>query len=261
MQIAAKAKTGFYVSPAHADRGDGAGERDVVYVGRYHCGSTDYKSVTGQAQKVNITRAGARDAIKNLGAGIWQWDMAMRVTIQMLYLVEYADWNSQARIGYGCSASGSKENNGKTDGMKYHTGTTAANRTTYGYTQYRHIEGLWDNVYDWLDGCYYNTNGLNIIKNPANFSDTADGIPVGLPNASGFPSVMSVSTVSGLEWAIYPADSNGSDSTFVPDRWHFSASVPCLGVGGIYSQSQNCGLFCVYHYTATDARELIGWPA
>lgn len=41
-----------------------------------------------------------------------------------------------------------------TNAGTYHTGTTAANRTTYGYTQYRYIEGLWDNVYDWMDGCY-----------------------------------------------------------------------------------------------------------
>ena len=90
----------------------------------------------------------------------------------MLFLVEFADWNGE-RIGRGCSASGSKENNGKTDAMQYHTGTTAANRDTYGYTQYRNIEGWWDNVYDWMDGCYYNSNGLNVIKNPNQFSDSA----------------------------------------------------------------------------------------
>ena len=39
----------------------------------------------------------------------------------------YTDWNGE-RIGLGCSASGSRENNGKTDAMKYHTGTTAASR-------------------------------------------------------------------------------------------------------------------------------------
>lgn len=257
LQIADKATAGFNVSPAHADRGDGKGERDVVYVARYHCGSSAYKSVTGQAQKVSITRDAARTAIKGLGTGIWQWDMAMRVTIQMLYLVEFADWNSQAKIGYGCSASGSKANNGQTDSMKYHTGTTAANRTTYGYTQYRNIEGLWDNVYDWLDGCYYNSNGLNIIKNPANFSDTANGTLVGKPS-SGYPSAMAVGTASGLEWVIYPTAASGSDSTYVPDNWGFSASHPCLYVGGNYSQSQGHGLFYVSYNAASLSNASIG---
>ena len=62
---------------------------------------------------------------------------------------------------------------GYTDNMTYHTGTTQSSRTSYGLgEQYRHIEGLWDNVYDWLDGCYYDANGLNIILNPSSFSDS-----------------------------------------------------------------------------------------
>jgi hypothetical protein len=36
LQIARYAADGCHVSPAHADRGDGKGERDHVYVGRYH---------------------------------------------------------------------------------------------------------------------------------------------------------------------------------------------------------------------------------
>lgn len=256
LQIADKATDGFRVSPAHMDRGDGKGERDVVYVGRYHCAS-NYKSVTGQAQQHSITRSAARSGIKALGTGIWQWDMAMRVTIQMLYLVEYADWDSQKTIGFGCSANSNKENNGKTDGMTYHTGTTAANRQTYGYTQYRNIEGLWDNVYDWLDGCYYNSNGLNIIKNPANFSDTANGTLVGKPS-SGYPTAMTVATASGLEWVIYPTAANGSDTTYVPDSWNFSASFPCLYVGGYCGQSRYHGLFCVYYSAASNADTDIG---
>ena len=256
LQIADKATDGFRVSPAHMDRGDGKGERDVVYVGRYHCAS-NYKSVTGQAQQHSITRSAARSGIKALGTGIWQWDMAMRVTIQMLYLVEYADWDSQKTIGFGCSAASNKENNGKTDGMTYHTGTTAANRQTYGYTQYRNIEGLWDNVYDWLDGCYYNSNGLNIIKNPANFSDTSNGTAVGVPS-NGYPSAMTVATQAGLEWVIYPTAANGSDTTYVPDNWYFSASYPCLYVGGYYGQGRDRGLFYVYYGAASSTGTYIG---
>ena len=256
LQIADKATDGFRVSPAHMDRGDGKGERDVVYVGRYHCAS-NYKSVTGQAQQHSITRSAARSGIKALGTGIWQCDMAMRVTIQMLYLVEYADWDSQKTIGFGCSAARNKENNGKTDGMTYHTGTTAANRQTYGYTQYRNIEGLWDNVYDWLDGCYYNSNGLNIIKNPANFSDTSNGTAVGVPS-SGYPSAMTVATQAGLEWVIYPTAASGSDTTYVPDSWNFNASYPCLDVGGYCGQSRYHGLFYVSCDAASYASTFIG---
>ena len=246
LQIADAAVSGFSVSPAHMDRGDGSGERDYVYVGRYHCGSSAYKSVSGQSPKANITRSAARTAIHNLGTTTWQMDYAMRLTIQMLYLVEYADWNSQAKIGYGCGNNSAAAGMGYTDAMTYHTGTSQANRTTYGLgTQYRWIEGLWDNVYDWMDGCYYNSNGLNIIKNPSNFSDSANGTAVGTPS-SGYPSVMSISAISGFEWVMFPTTASGSGSTYVPDGWDFSTSNPCLFVGGNYNQSQNRGLFGVY---------------
>lgn len=257
LQIADKAVSGFSVSPAHMDRGDGVGERDYVYVGRYHCNS-NYLSATGASPQANITRSSARSSIHAKGANIWQTDYAMRLTIQMLYLVEYADWNSQAKIGYGCGNNSAAQSMGYTDGMTYHTGTTQSARTTYGLgTQYRWIEGLWDNVYDWMDGCYYNASGLNIIKNPANFSDSANGTAVGTPS-SGYPTVMNISSVAGFTWAMYPTTANGSESTYIPDYWYFNSSYPCLRVGGYYDQGQNRGLFCVYYNDTSSASADIG---
>lgn len=255
LQIADGQVDGFYVSPAHADRGDGKGERDIVYVGRYHCAS-GYKSTTGVAQQTNITRSTARTNIHNLGATIWQFDYAMRLTIQMLYLVEFADWNSQTKIGYGCSASGSKVNNGQTDAMQYHTGTTAANRTTYGFTQYRYIEGLWDNVYDWMDGCYYNSSGMNIILNPSKFSDSANGTSIGTP-PGGWISAFNVVESGGVQW-LCPSGNSGSDSTYIPDYWNFNASTPCLRCGGSYSQYLYHGLFCVFYDGTSGSDASIG---
>ena len=129
LQIADKATAGFSVSPAHAERGDGSGERDMVYVGRYHCNSA-YKSVTGVAPKASITRASARSSIHNLGSTIWQYDFAMYWTIMMLYLVEFADWNSQAKIGYGCGNNSAAQNVGASDSMPYHTGKMQDARKT-----------------------------------------------------------------------------------------------------------------------------------
>ena len=245
LQIADGPVDGFHVDPVNMDKGDGLGELDFSYIARYHCASGTYKSETNKAQQVSITRSAARTSIHNLGANIWQMDFAQMWYVGMLYLVEFADWNGQKTIGYGCSAAGSKENNGKTDAMQYHTGTTAANRTTYGYTQYRNIEGWWDNVYDWMDGCYYNSNGLNVILNPSKFSDNANGTLIGSMPSSGYPNDMAVPTQSGFEWALRPATTGGSDSTYVPDGWYFSGSSPCLRRGGSYSQSQYRGPFFV----------------
>lgn len=255
IQIADAEADGFSVSPAHMDRGDGAGERDVVYVGRYHginSGADSYKSWTGYTPAGNITRNDARANTKKLGTGVWQWDWAMHLTIQLLYIVEFADWNSQKCIGYGCGNNSAKQANGASDNMPYHTGTMQAARTTYGVgVQYRHIEGLWDNVYDWVDGCYYNSSGLNLILNPASFSDSSGGTPVGTPS-NGYPSALGVKT-AGPYPVFIPTAAAGSDSTYVPDGWYFNASYPCLRVGGSYYQGLGRGLFCVSCSTASDS--------
>lgn len=258
LQIADKETDGFHVSPAHADRGDGKGERDIVYIGRYHCNTNNYKSQSGVKPKANITRSTARTSIHNLGSNIWQSDIQMRMTIWMLYLVEFADWNSQKTIGKGCGNNSATENMGYTDSMPYHTGTTLASRDSYGLgTQYRYIEGLWDNVYDWGDGCYYNSNGLNIINTPSSFSDNSGGTAVGVPS-SGWPSAFTVATVAGLEWVIYPTASGGSETTYSADGWYFSASDPCLCFGGYCDQGGDRGLFYVDYTSASVSDAGIG---
>ena len=250
---------GFLCSPAHADREDGQGERDVVYVGRYHCSSSNYKSTTGVKPKASLTRASFRTNIHNLGSTIWQYDFAMYWTIAMLYLVEFADWNSQKVIGYGCTKNGSDiENMGGTDAMQYHTGTNAVNRTTYGNIQYRWIEGLWDNGYDWCDGIYFSSANVYCIKNPANFSDNANGTLVGT-RASSNDEIKSwfIPTVSGFEYALYPDTvfTDSSYSTYICDRALYigTYSGNVLSVGGSVSHSQFSGLFYLLGSNRSDA--------
>lgn len=245
LQISNGPEAGFHVSPAHADRGDGKGERDYVYVGRYHC-NTSYKSQAGSQPAASMTRAQARSNIHNLGSTYWQYDFAMYWTIMMLYLVEYANWNSQATIGYGCSPSSQKFNMGATDAMIYHTGTSAASRTTYGSVQYRHIEGLWDNVYDWCDGIRFSGSTVYCIANPASFSDTSGGTNVGTrATSSGWISGWTNPTADGFEYALYPNAVSGSETTYVCDYCDYNASGVVLRVGGSYGQDQYRGAFCL----------------
>ena len=254
LQISNGPEAGFHVSPAHADRGDGKGERDYVYVGRYHC-NTSYKSQAGSQPAANMTRAAARSSIHNLGSTYWQYDYAMYWTIMMLYLVEYANWNSQATIGYGCSPSNAKFNMGATDNMVYHTGTSAASRTTYGSVQYRHIEGLWDNVYDWCDGIRFSGSTVYCIANPASFSDTSGGTNVGTrATSSGYISGWTNPTASGFEYALYPNAVAGSETTYVCDYCYYDASGVVLRVGGDFGQNQDLGAFFLNGYYAASSQ-------
>lgn len=258
IQISDAAQDGFSVSPAHMNRGDGKGERDIVYVGRYHCRSNDYKSYGSETPKVNVTRASARYNIHNLGATVWQSDFAMTFTLWLLYIVEYANWNSQEVIGYGCGNNVNVGYMGYTDTMPYHTGTTARSRTAYGATtQYRNIEGLWDNCYEWMDGCYNNNQGMNVILNPASFHDSANGTVVGMPK-DGWISAWSVKTISNLFPLLIPSAANGSQSGFVTDACGYSADRPCLFRGGGYIPDLGDGMFRISTASMYDTYPSVG---
>lgn len=267
LQISDKAQRGFHCSPAHMDRGDGKGERSVVYIGRYHCSAGNYKSETGVRPKASIERAAARNAIHNLGADIWQLDHAMWWTINMLYLVEFANANCQGTIGYGRGNGSSTENMGYTDTMPYHTGTMKTSKTEYGCsTQYRNIEGLWDNVVDWCDGIYFSGANIYHIIDPAMFSDNANGTLTGT-RATVDTKVITGFTfpaIEGFEWAGYPgsADVGASSTTgadYFCDNEYYNANGVVLNVGGSYNQSQLSGLFYRNgYYAASGAVALIG---
>jgi hypothetical protein len=256
LQISMSQFDGSHVSPAHADRGDGVGERDYVYVGRYHCAS-DYKSKTGYSPKYNVSRSTARTSIHNLGSLVWQIDFAMWWTINMLYLVEFAHWDSQSKIGYGCGNNSGVQSMGASDSMPYHTGTMKSNRTTYGVgCQYRYIEEWWGNADIWLDGIYFSGNNLSdiyCIKNPADFSDFTGGSKVGeRPTTSGFISAWSNPTVSGYEYALYPSAISGSGNTYICDFCSYNSSANAVGSSGFYAHELGFGAFYLFgQYNST----------
>jgi len=246
LQISMSQFDGSHVSPAHADRGDGVGERDYVYVGRYHCAS-DYKSKTGVSPVTRSTRNTYRSGIHNLGSNIWQYDYAMLWTISMLYLVEYASWDCQAKIGFGCGSPGTV---GDTDNMPYHTGTMQSNKSTYAKgVQYRYIEGLWDNKLDWVDGINFSGTDVYCQKNPSLFSDGNNNyVKVGTrPSTSGY-SIKSWTEpqVAGYEWALHPKTIEGNSGQYITDGYDYNSNGTLMCVGGYVGNHPCYGMFYMY---------------
>ena len=244
VQISSQELYGFSVSPAHMDRGDGGGERDVVYIGRY-LSTGGYKSASG-AVPISGTLSALRDGVHGLGADVWQSDYTMRFTLWLLYLVEFADWNSQAAIGSSGSGAGNtlKEiQTGYTDNIPYHTGTTKTDRDEYGPgIQYRHIEGLWGAAKEFLDGLYYdnNTQDMLIVLNPAEFGSVEKAIKAWRGLAQGYPKNLEISDEKGLFPCLYSTttfESQGSGTTYIPDFWYYYPSTE-----RDYSQNFSCGV-------------------
>ena len=263
IQIADAPRTGFSVSPAHRARGSYP-EQNYVYIGRYHSDS-NYKSTSGIIPVANITRATARTNQAAIGSGYYQLDFSLWITIWMLYLVEFANWNTQSMIGYNCGNNSSKENTGSTDTMPYHTGTMQTSKTTYGVgVQYRYIEDPWGNVLDWCDGITFgpdeNNNageGIYCFEDFENYSDSysaSGAVLVGRrANVSNYIQDFDQSNVSGFDWVLYPGNGDTANSqNQVPDGCYFNASGVVLYVGGSYSQSASRGLFFLSgNYTAS----------
>jgi len=261
LQIADYPADGFFVSPAHSDRGDGSGERDVVYVGRYHCNASG-KSVTKVMPGVSVTTYNAQTKVQSNSKEYFLIDYQTYWTICMLYLVEFADWRNQLKIGYGCSPAGVTSPTqflmGRTDAMKYHTGTDAVSRSTFGSTQYRHIEDLWGNVYDWIGNAFPSKyfNRLSCSCSPGTPHDSAAPSTDAAVNAStsaGFIKNWSDnSTVTGMEFLIAPA-TVCEDNSYVRDYCEMGNIATSAGngrwgrlfFGGKAARIFESGLFCL----------------
>lgn len=239
--IADKAKSGFTKHP-------GSGK----YVGRYNT-IFGYYSKTGSQPLANMTRATARTNSKNKGSKWGQYDFASWCAVWLLYLVEFADWNSQATIGVGICNGSSMSNTGGTDSMSYHTGTAASSRTATGAVQYRNIENPYGNIWEWIDGVNFSDGTVYVCTIPANY---ADDTTAGYTNAgtkvqsNGF--IKAIGLSSTAPWAFFPTEVGGSETIYIPDHASYGSGWRALMVGGSYSNSTGyVGLFYFYASNAS----------
>ena len=233
--VSDKPKTGMTKHP-------GSGK----YVGRYVFTQGGFDSFSGMAPYTSITRSAARTGAKKKGDKFHLYDFATYCAIIFLYIVEFADWNCQNKIAYGrANGQSSAVTSGKTDTMVYHTGT-AGSRISDGAAamQYRWIENLWGNVFQWVDG--FNANGTTAYycTDPSKYADdTATGYTnIGTLPAPGYIKVLTV-TDNGL---LIPKTSGGSETTYVPDYVYSSSGWRVLYVGGYWNYGSYAGLLCFY---------------
>ena len=235
--IANGPKEGYVEHPAFEGK-------DVIYYGKYATGS-GYISRSGQSPLVSITRATFRTGARNKGA---HWDMlniAAYSAVTMLYLVEYADWNSQAVIGQGYTNGSARVNTGGTNAMSYHTGRAAG---TDGQTQiqYRGIEDMWGNVWQWTDGINFSGTQAYYCLTRADFGDDKStgytrlgyNCPSGsaaFPKSHGFD--------ANAPWLFLPATVGGSNASYIPDGWWTSTDWRVFLVGGSCVNGLSAGAF------------------
>jgi len=218
------------------------------YVARYATTGTAAAPTSrrGLNHVVSATRAAFRTGAANKGARWWQYDFNTYSALGLLMLVEFANWNTQSRIGDGVTTASAAIQSGSTDALTYHTGRPAGTSTLVG-VQYRNIENLWGNIYQFVDGININNRVVFTNDNPATFQDdvtTGAYVPANatLP-ASGW--ITNMNNSDDENWTIPTGATGGSGSTFISDQmWSSATGLRVLLVGGAWPYELNAGFWC-----------------
>ena len=227
------------------------------YLGRYESGEASsgtmgliLASYSGTTPSVSKTRSTFRDYARNMASGFQLRDIAAWCAYDLLYLVEYADFNSQEKIGPGIVNDTAAHKTGETDAMVYHTGR--ANSGDNAAVQYRGIENPWGNVSEFIDGINILTQVAYICTEPESYADdTTDNY-----KSSGFTTpdsgfIKELGFSSGFPWALLPdTTGGGSSTTYIPDFVYSRLGEKVLNVGGHITSEQEAGLF-FFHAGAT----------
>lgn len=216
-----------------------------TYIARYFT-SNGYVSNSNNGIVETLTTFRTNSAAK--GTGWQQQGLFQRSYIDLMYIVEFANWNSQQEIGTPTNGS----SNGYTDTMIYHTGCSLSG---YVATQYRHIESLWA-MFEWVDGILCDTDrGIYICTDPSKFSDTVtDDYTLFATNTNGNTGFTTqFHRNDDFPWLFWLAKKGGgSASTYVCDYsvLSYSGSNPCgvaVGNSTVYTQDRDYnGLFANY---------------
>lgn len=238
--VSDKPKTGMVKHP-------GSGK----YVGRYHMYNNGL-TITDRVPLVSITRASAKKTARAIGSKFRLYDFMTYCAIIFLYIVEFADWNCQSKIGQGYTNNNNSSaiTSGHTDSMTYHTGR-ASGTDSENAVQYRWVENLWGNVFQWVDG--FNVNGTTAYycTDPSKY---ADDTSTGYTNIGTLPTLGWIKdlivTDNGL---LIPKTSGGSETTYIPDYVYSSSSGRVVCVGGAWGDGAAAGLLYFFAgYASSD---------
>lgn len=142
--------TGFSIHPAFVKNGVHVTHRYIGAYEAYNSGGT-LASISGLLPTVSQTRSTFRSQAASRGAGWHQLDFNLASVIQLLYLIEYADFDSQAMIGAGVTTYAAWPN-----GPQALTGNSNTKGNATGNSSQT-------STAKWAASTAYNTTGVEII--------------------------------------------------------------------------------------------------
>lgn len=237
----------------------------VVYTQKDWTATTGDKlsSVSGKAPINFGTRAQFRAAAANRGAGWRQQDYDLASAIQLLYLVEYASFYSQSKIGAGITNvadwpayndynpiafTGNSNSIGDATGNT--GGSTSALTESTKYLSYRGIENWFGHLWGWVDGININNNIPYVSNTDTQFADDTatnyTALGVTLINADGWQN-----TLHQISRGFMPKSVGAASTTKITDYYWQVAGWRVVGLGSHADDGAYAGAFCVDAADAT----------
>jgi len=234
------------------------------------CSISGAKPCSGVTQ--NLTRANTRKLANNRGSGFQITDFLSNSATQMLFLVEYASFDTQSKIGIGVASftdDGTTNMaivNGGTDNLGNESGMANGDNGKVSVT-YRGEENFWGNIWSWEDGLNIEAKGLhNAFFALGNFADDTKAEPykdVGfqLAKANGYVNAIGYSEV--CDFAFLATRTSGASNRPLNDYFYqnntyngFLVSI----LGGAWTYGSNAGGFCrrVYYAAGNRGRNVGG---
>lgn len=240
--ISDAAQAGYEVHPAFIRGG-------VEKSFRYYCAYQGYTlsgkliSGSGRVPTTSKTRATFRTEAAANGTGWSQIDWNLLIAVQLLYLVEYANFNTQAMLGQGITTgsvytavTGSSNSLGNASSPSTNTSTQ--------FMSYRGIENWYGQIHKFIDGVNISSYVYYVNNNPATFADdvvTGDYINTGITSATASGYVKNI--VENKNGFVASVTTGGSSSTFVTDIFYQSTGLRIIRFGGRPNDGVNAGGF------------------
>ena len=223
-------------------------------------------SVSGKNPITAETRAEFRAIAANRGTGWRQQDFYLSSAIQLLYVTEYASWNSQSMIGMGrtqltggtwvqgsyIKETGLSNGNGNGTNAAAYAGDADDVGAEAAYMTYRGIENFFGNIWKWVDGFNIN-DGIPYVSNvDTDFADDTatgtgstyarlldiNGAGITLPQGTNDYQ----STLEQIAGGFLPSALGGSSSTYITDYYYQAAAWRVAMLGGYASDALFAGV-------------------
>lgn len=224
---------------------DGVGQRDSTYGTSYNTSADKLSSVAGSSYLPtnSLTRATARTMATNRGTGWYSAGVKQTMAVLMLFAVEYG-FNSQIAVGQGVVSASAATYAGQTTGNI--TSGTQDNKTTP--VNWRGIENLWGNIFDWIDGLNVNERTPYFCNTYTFVDDTSTGytqISFSLPSSNYITAFGYDST---NDWVLLPSESSSTANPTGPigDYVNTSPGWRVAPLGGRWDFDSSAGAFCWY---------------